>query len=86
MQNLKVLLTCWKNSLRAFHENKFIVKRGAVIFSMNSSTRLPGKTLIDISRRCLLGRVIDRTKEIKVINVEDLLESPTCHSGLERLN
>ncbi len=67
MQSLKVLLTCWKNSLRAFHDNKFIMKTGAVIFSRNSSTRLPGKALIDISGRCLLGRVIDRTKEIKGI-------------------
>ena len=68
MQSLKVLLTCWKSSLRAFHENKFIMKTGIVIFSgANSSTRLPGKALIDISGRCLLGRVIDRTKEIKGI-------------------
>ena len=31
------------------------------------SERLPGKALLDISGRCLLGRVIDRTKEIKGI-------------------
>ncbi len=86
MQSLKVLLTYWKNSLRAFHDNKFIMKTRAVIFSRNSSTRLPGKALIDISGRCLLGRVINRTKEIKGMNIEDLLEGPTCHSGFERLN
>ena len=28
---------------------------------------MPGKALLDISGRCLLGRVIDRTKEIKGI-------------------
>ena len=44
------------------------MKIGAVIFSRNTSTRLPGKALIDISGRCLLGRVIDRTKEIKGID------------------
>ena len=41
---------------------------GAIIFSRYSSSRLPGKALIDISGRCLLGRVIDRTKEIKGID------------------
>ena len=40
---------------------------GAIIFSRYSSERLPGKALLDISGRCLLGRVIDRTKEIKGI-------------------
>ena len=40
---------------------------GAIIFSRYSSERLPGKALLDITGRCLLGRVIDRTKEIKGI-------------------
>lgn len=44
------------------------MKIGAVIFSRNSSSRLPGKALIDISGRCLLGRVIDRAKDIEGID------------------
>jgi spore coat polysaccharide biosynthesis protein SpsF len=41
---------------------------GAIIFSRLSSKRLPGKALIDISGRSLLGRVIDRTKDIDGID------------------
>tara|TARA_B100000780_G_C21123611_1_gene455428 strand:- start:702 stop:1403 length:702 start_codon:yes stop_codon:yes gene_type:complete len=41
---------------------------GAIIFSRFSSTRLPGKALIDIDGRCLLGRVIDRARLIEGIN------------------
>jgi spore coat polysaccharide biosynthesis protein SpsF len=39
---------------------------GIIIFSRMDSNRLPGKALIDISGRVLLGRVIDRAKHIKV--------------------
>ncbi len=38
---------------------------GVVIFSRMDSNRLPGKALIDICGRSLLGRVIDRAKNIK---------------------
>lgn len=38
---------------------------GVVIFSRMDSSRLPGKALIDISGRPLLGRVIDRSKKVK---------------------
>lgn len=41
---------------------------GAIIFSRFSSSRLPGKALIDIDGRCLLGRVIDRARLIEGIN------------------
>lgn len=44
------------------------MKIGAIIFSRFSSKRLPGKALIDISGRSLLGRVIDRTREIQGID------------------
>ena len=44
------------------------MKIGAIIFSRFSSERLPGKALIDISGRSLLGRVIDRTREIQGID------------------
>lgn len=44
------------------------MKVGAIIFSRFNSHRLPGKALIDISGRSLLGRVIDRTKDIKGID------------------
>lgn len=44
------------------------MKIGAIIFSRFSSERLPGKALIDISGRSLLGRVIDRTREIRGID------------------
>lgn len=37
---------------------------GAIIFSRFSSSRLPGKALMDINGRTLLGRVIDRAKLI----------------------
>lgn len=40
------------------------MKIGALIFSRYSSTRLPGKALVDIGGRELLGRVIDRAKMI----------------------
>ena len=38
---------------------------GTIIFSRMDSKRLPGKAMIDISGRPLLGRVIDRAKHIK---------------------
>lgn len=41
---------------------------GAIIFSRLASQRLPGKALLDIDGRCLLGRVIDRSKLIKGID------------------
>lgn len=37
---------------------------GAIVFARMSSSRLPGKALIDIAGRSLIGRVIDRTKAI----------------------
>ena len=40
-------------------------KIGVLIFSRFDSTRLPGKALLDISGRELLGRVIDRSKKIR---------------------
>ena len=40
---------------------------GAIIFSRFDSRRLPGKAMLDIEGRPLLGRVIDRTKKIKKI-------------------
>ena len=41
---------------------------GAIIFSRFDSNRLFGKALKNIEGRCLLGRVIDRTKLIRGIN------------------
>jgi len=41
---------------------------GAIIFSRFSSKRLPGKALIDVQGRELLGRVIDKSKSIKNID------------------
>jgi spore coat polysaccharide biosynthesis protein SpsF len=41
---------------------------GAIIFSRMASQRLPGKALIEIYGRPLLGRVIDRSKMINNIN------------------
>lgn len=43
-------------------------KLGAIIFSRLDSNRLFGKALIDIEGRCLLERVIDRTKLIEDIS------------------
>ena len=37
---------------------------GVVIFSRMSSKRLPGKALMKINNRELLGRVIDRSRKI----------------------
>ena len=44
------------------------IKLGIIIFSRFDSQRLPGKALLDIEGRCLLGRVIDRAKLIKGTN------------------
>ena len=41
---------------------------GAIIFSRHTSFRLPGKALLDIYGRCLLGRVIDRSKHIEGVD------------------
>ena len=41
---------------------------GAIIFSRYTSSRLPGKALVDIAGRCLLGRVLDRSKLVKGID------------------
>ena len=49
-------------------ELKSYQKVAAIIFSRFDSKRLPGKALIDIYGRCLLGRVIDRAKCIKGID------------------
>ena len=43
-------------------------KLGAIIFSRFDSNRLPGKALLKIEGRSLLGRVIDRTKLIEGIS------------------
>ena len=42
-------------------------KIGVLIFSRFDSSRLPGKALLDISGKELLGRVIDRSKKIRGI-------------------
>jgi len=39
-------------------------KIGGLIFSRFDSTRLPGKALLEINGREMLGRVIDRAKKI----------------------
>jgi len=41
---------------------------GVIIFSRLDSKRLPGKALLDISGRPMLGRVIDRAKSIKGVD------------------
>lgn len=46
---------------------KRLIKIGVLIFSRHDSSRLPGKALLDISGRELLGRVIDRSKQIRGI-------------------
>ena len=38
------------------------MKIGAIIFSRMDSKRLPGKALVKIGGRPMLGRVIDRSK------------------------
>jgi len=44
------------------------MKIGAIIFSRMSSSRLPGKALLDIYGKSLLDRVLERVKSIKKIN------------------
>jgi len=41
---------------------------GVIIFSRMGSKRLPGKALIDISGRSLLGRVIDKSRQINGVD------------------
>jgi spore coat polysaccharide biosynthesis protein SpsF (cytidylyltransferase family) len=50
-------------------------KIGLIIFSRMDSKRLPGKALIDISGRPLLGRVIDRAKYVE--GVDDIVVATT---------
>ena len=45
------------------------MKVGAIIFSRMDSKRLPGKALVEIEGRSMLGRVIDRAK--RIITLED---------------
>ena len=40
---------------------------GLIIFARMSSRRLPGKSLIDIEGRPLLGRVLDRSRRVKQV-------------------
>jgi len=40
------------------------MKKGVIIFARMSSSRLPGKSLMDIAGRSLLGHVLDRSKLI----------------------
>ena len=54
------------------------MKVGAIIFSRFNSHRLPGKALLDISGRPLLGRVIDRTKDIQ--GVDKIIIATSTHS------
>ena len=42
---------------------------GGIIFSRMSSSRLPGKALIDIDGKTLLERVIERSKKIRNIKL-----------------
>lgn len=44
------------------------MKTGAIVFARMTSSRLPGKAMMDINGRSLLGRVIDRAKMIKGID------------------
>ena len=41
---------------------------GVIIFARMSSSRLPGKSLMNINGRSLLGRVLDRCRKIQDIN------------------
>ena len=51
---------------------------GAIIFSRFSSQRLPGKALVKIHGRELLGRVIDRSKLIK--NIDGIVVATSSES------
>ena len=42
---------------------------GVIIFSRMDSKRLPGKALVEIGKRPMLGRVIDRAN--RIITLED---------------
>ena len=53
---------------------------GAIIFSRFSSQRLPGKALIDIQGRELLGRVIDRSRHIK--NIDEIIVATSSELSL----
>jgi len=53
-------------------------KLGLIIFSRMGSSRLPGKALIDIEGRCLLGRVIDRAKKVR--NIDQIVVATSTKS------
>lgn len=50
-------------------------RKGLIIFSRMDSKRLPGKALVDISGRPLLGRVIDRARRVE--GVDDIVVATT---------
>ena len=54
------------------------MKIGAIIFSRMSSTRLPGKALIQINKKVLIERVIERTLEIN--NIDHVCLSTSINS------
>ena len=54
-----------------------------LLFSRFNSHRLPGKALLDISGRPLLGRVIDRTKDIQ--GVDKIIIATSTHSLMIKL-
>ena len=56
---------------------------GAIIFSRFSSQRLPGKALIDIQGRELLGRVIDRSRHIK--NIDEIIVATSSESEDDKI-
>lgn len=47
---------------------KSTAMKGVVIFSRYSSSRLPGKALMDMGGRPLLGRIIDRLRQVQRAN------------------
>jgi spore coat polysaccharide biosynthesis protein SpsF len=68
-------------------------RTGAVIFARLDSRRLPEKALREVAGRPLLGRVIDRVRQIRNIErvvlatseraVDDRLEAFACKEGVE---
>lgn len=52
---------------------------GAIIFSRFNSSRLPGKALMEISGRSLIGRVLDRTR--KISNIDNIVIATSDHES-----
>ena len=73
----------WPEPTATHKEQQHATRRAATVASMTvaivqartGSTRLPGKVLLDLAGRCMLARVIERTRRSRMLEkYRDLLK------------